>query len=223
MKGPPLSGSESVFTQNYWGTALGIGDNNCYDYAVGSYKRHRDQKTTPGNRAGLSNLSNTGMSCPNLKKRVMADNPKKIYPVDGDMKCKKSFYKIMMFMAPGSSSNFFSQKDFHFYKQHGLVQHKVKKGDTYQSIAAFFKIPESRVRRAGKLIVGNKIIIRTNVFSHKRGWATEPLLTDAKGKVIKDPRTAKRNYDGLNYSSYCGSFCVKNRGIKVGRVNTKIF
>lgn len=217
MKGPPLSGSEPIFTNNFWGTQLGIGDNNCYDYAVNDYRRYRSQKSSPGNKAGLSNLTNTNLTCPVLKKRVIADNPKRIYQADGDAKCRKQYFKIMMFMAPGKSNNFFSNKDFHFYKQHGIVQYKVKAGDTYKSIAAFFKIPETTVRRAGALVAGKKIVIRANVFSHKQGWATAPLLVDAKGKIIKDPRQASRNYPGLDYSSYCGSFCVKNRGIKVGK------
>jgi hypothetical protein len=103
--------------------------------------------------------------------------------------------------------------DFHFYKQHGSVKYKVKKADTVQSIAKFFQIPMTRLPK--KLPeTGSYIRFRANVFSHKLGWATGPLLTDASGKVIKDPRTANRKY-GFNYSKYCCSFCVKNKGIDV--------
>lgn len=35
MKELPLSGSEKKFTNKRWGTATGIGNNNCYAYAVG--------------------------------------------------------------------------------------------------------------------------------------------------------------------------------------------
>ncbi len=54
------------------------------------------------------------------------------------------------------------------------------------------------------------------------GWATGPLLTDAKGKAITDPRKASRDYPGLNYEKYCSSFCVKDTGIKVGQTHPKV-
>jgi hypothetical protein len=40
--------------------------------------------------------------------------------------------------------------------------------------------------------------------------------------MIKDPRTSSRDYSTLNYKLYCGSFCVKNRGIKVGKTHPKV-
>jgi len=132
-------------------------------------------------------------------------------------KCKKGYYKIMMFVSSGRPKSYIRQGDFHFYKQHGVVEYKIKLGDTIKSVAAFFKIPEYRIKKAGKFTVGNQLVFNANVFSHKRGWATGPLLGDANGKVIKDPRTASRKYKELNYDKYCSSFCVKDRGIKVGK------
>ena len=90
------------------------------------------------------------------------------------------------------------------------------------SIAKFFKIPESRIKKCGPMKVGKRIVFKANVFSHKRGWATGPLLTDAVGKSITDPRKASRSYPGLSYDRYCSSFCVKNRGIKVGKTHPKV-
>jgi len=89
-------------------------------------------------------------------------------------------------------------------------------------VAKFFNVPESRIKRAGTFKLGKRIVFRANVFSHKRGWATGPLLTDAKGKAIIDPRKASRDYPGLNYEKYCSSFCVKNTGIKVGKTHPKV-
>ena len=118
----------------------------------------------------------------------------------------------MMFVAPKNIYNN-STGDFHFYKQHGRVKYTVKKGDTPTKIARFFKI--SLLQVPSKLPVPGKTInIRANVWSHKLGWATGPLLYDAAGKVIKDPRKANRNY-GYKYSKFCCSFCVKNKGIEV--------
>jgi hypothetical protein len=222
MKDLPLSGSESKFTNRRWGSQKGIGNNNCYAYAVGDYEAYRWQKSIPGDRSGLSNGNHSYTHCTGLPKRVVSDNPKIVYKTRANEKCKKGYYKVMMFVSPGRPSNYIRQGDFHFYKQHGVVEYKIKPGDTVASTAKFFKVPESRVKRAGPFRVGKRIVFKANVFSHKRGWATGPLLTDAKGNAIKDPRKASRNYPGLNYETYCSSFCVKNRGIKVGKTHPKV-
>ena len=78
------------------------------------------------------------------------------------------------------------------------------------------------IQKAGSFKVGKRIVFRANVFSHKRGWATGPLLKDARGNMIKDPRTSSRDYSTLNYDKYCSSFCVKDSGIKVGKGYPKI-
>lgn len=222
MAPPPLSGSEKRFTNRYWGTSTGINNNNCYAYAVGDYEAYRFQKSIPGDRSGLSNRNHNYTHCRGLPNRVVSDNPKKVYVAKGNEKCKKGYYKVMMFVSPGRPTNYIRQGDFHFYKQHGVVEYKVKEGDTIKSIANFFKVPESRIKKAGKVEKGKRLIFKANVFSHKRGWATGPLLTDAKGKAIFDPRKAARDYPGLDYSKYCSSFCVRDRGIKVGKTHPKV-
>ena len=221
-KGLPLSGSERKFTNRRWGTATGIGNNNCYAYAVGDYEAYRWQKSIPGDRSGLSNRNHNYTHCTGLPNRVLSDNPGKIYRVKANEKCKKGYYKVMMFVCPGRPTNYIRQGDFHFYVQHGVVEYRVKPGDTQESVAKFFKVPLSRVKRAGKFAPNKRIVFRANVFSHKRGWATGPLLVDASGKAIKDPRKADRNYPGLNYERYCSSFCVKDKGIKVGKTHPKV-
>lgn len=218
----PLSGSERKFTNMRWGTSTGINNNNCYAYAVGDYEAYRWQKSIPGDRSGLSNRGHSYTHCKGLPKRVISDNPKKVYLAKANEKCKKGYYKVMMFVSPGRPTNYIRQGDFHFYVQHGVVEYRIKPRDTIKLVAKFFKVPESRVKNAGKFQVGKRIIFKANIFSHKRGWATGPLLTDAKGKVIHDPRNASRNYPGLNYEKYCSSFCVKDRGIKVGKTHPKV-
>jgi hypothetical protein len=218
----PLSGSERKFTNKRWGTATGIGNNNCYAYAVGDYEAYRWQKSIPGDRSGLSNKPNDYTTCTGLPKAVLSDNPGKIYQVKPNEKCKRGYYKVMMFVCPGRPTNYIRQGDFHFYVQHGVIEYRIKPGDTQESVAKFFKIPLSRVKRAGTFAPNKRIVIKANVFSHKRGWATGPLLVDAKGKAIKDPRKASRNYPGLNYETYCSSFCVKDKGIKVGKTHPKV-
>jgi len=221
--GLPLSGSESPYTWSPWGSSL-IHRVNCYAYAFGAREKFRS-RSVPGNHQGLPPFFSDFKTCKGLDKRVIGDNPGKVYLSKANERCRKGFYKVMMFVAPKNDYGD-PHGDFHFYKQHGFVYLKIRKGDTYESIARFFRIPVSRVRLAptrgengtfrhvSKLQVGKTIKIRANCFSHKQGWATGPLLYDASGKVIKDPRRANRNY-GYKYTRYCSSFCVKNRGIKL--------
>lgn len=230
VRGPkplPVSGSEQPYNWAPWGKSL-IHNVNCYAYALGSRVKYHN-KSVPGNHAGLPPFFSNFKTCRGLAKRVVADNPKKVYRARACEKCRKGFYKIMMFVAP-KNDYMDPTGDFHFYKQHSIVHYTVKKGDTYESIAAFFRVPVSRVQQArvrvddnkfqkprvlrSRPLAGKTIAFRANCFSHKQGWATGPLLYDADGKMIRDPRRANRNY-GYKYTRYCSSFCVKNKGVDV--------
>lgn len=216
-KKPPTSGSEPVFSKKYWDTKKTIGNNNCYAYAVNDKQGFRIHKSIPGDRSGLSKGHHTYTHCGGLAKRVISDNPKKVYKTSACEKCKPGFYKIMMFVAPTNTfSNMYG--DFHFYKQHSKVSYKVKPGETRASIAKFFKVPVSRI---GSIKPGKVITFPANIWSHKRGWATGALLKDASGKSIQNPLTADRKYSH-NYSKYCSSFCVKNKGVKVGKTKADV-
>ena len=138
-------------------------------------------------------------------------------------KCKPDYYKVMLFIASCKKNNYMCHGDFHFYKQHSKAEYKVKAGDTHESIARFFKVPVGRVKRAAiTLKPGRVVVFKAEFFSHKRGWATGPLVVGAKGKLIRDPRKISRDYPGLKYDKYCSSFCVKNKGIKVGHTHPKV-
>ena len=204
MKQPPTSGYEHKFRREPW-SSKGRRSNNCYAYAVHDYEDYRPYKSVPNNTSSTV--------CKTLTKGVLKDNPGKVYKARSGEKCRKNHYKIMMVADAG--------RDFHFYKQHSIVNHEVKEGETYTSISKMWGVPWGRVRRAGVLRPGRKLKFKGNYFSHKRGWATGPLLLDACGKIIKDPRKACRNYQILNYTKYCGSFCVKNKGMNVGNTNSK--
>ena len=205
----PLSGSEPLFKYEPWGTK-GKRSNNCYAYAVGSYEHHRPYKSVPGDRAGKERF-NTYTKCGTIRNDVISDNPGKVYKCKSKDKCDPGYYKVMMVVAPNYG-------DFHFYKQHNEIEYTVRPGDTCGTNSRDFGVPSSRLYNNGHLKPGQKVRFKANVFSHKRGWATGPLLRDAKDKPIIDPRKASRNYGNLNYSKYCGSVCVKDRGIKVGQV-----
>lgn len=48
------------------------------------------------------------------------------------------------------------------------------------------------------------------LWSHKTGWAGGPLIVDASGKTITDPRKADRNYTpGFHYTKFCSAYIVK--------------
>ena len=216
MRKLPLSGYEIPFNVQPWKT-VGLRSNNCYAYAVNDFDMFRIQKSTPGDRTNKNNKNLPAYyTAAGLRKRMILDNPGKIYNAPATCKCKPNFYKIMMFIAP-SKINYHSFGDFHFYKQHAIVHYKVKKGDTYMSIAKFFAIPVARVKAAGVLMIGKTITFKANCFSHKQGYGTGPLLGDSKGNPIRDPRYAAKDYGFLNYTKYGGSMCVKNKGIKVGK------
>jgi LysM repeat protein len=216
-KAPPTNGYEIIYDDQPW-LSLGKNSNNCYAYAVNDFDFFRIQKSTPGDTTGKNNNHLPPYYTPaGLRKRILMDNPKKVYSAGACEKCKPKFYKMMMFIARRGKTKY-TFDDFHFYKQHSEVRYRVQPGDTLTKIARFFAVPVSRVSAAaaGRLVPGTKIQFKADCFSHKQGYGGGPLLVDAKGKPIRDARCADKNYGYLNYSTYGGSFCVKNRGIKVG-------
>ena len=213
------SGYEVTFNHDPWDKHVNINNNNCYAYAVNDKRGFRIHKSIPGDRSGLSALPHTYTHCRDLTRRVISDNPDKVYKTTANKKCKKGYYKIMMFVAP---NNVFGDPhgDFHFYKQHKCIEYKVKPGETAMSISKFFKIPVKEIIKTGPIRVGRSIKFKANIWSHKRGWATGALLKDASGKAILNPLTADRKYTH-DYSKYCSSMCVKNKGVKVGLSKSK--
>lgn len=213
----PTSGSEIPFSLQPW-VSLGRTANNCYAYAVNDFDFYRPQKSAPGDSMRLKN----NRRLPNfetvkgLQRRMLLDNPRKIYKTTACKKCRPNFYKIMMFAAiQGREFG-----DFHYYKQHSEANYYVRPGDTVRKLAKFFDVPVERIQKAAggkQLVPGKTIRFKANFWSHKRGWGTGPLLKDARGNPIRDPRKANKNYPGLNYSTYGGAFCVKDKGIHVGK------
>ena len=215
----PLSGSEPAFVHRPW-TKFKVA-NNCYAYAFHDLRSWRPQKSVPGDRSRRLNSDYT--TCRGLARTIVRDNPKKVYIARAAERCKQGYYKAMVVVAPTNRAGG-RGGDFHFYKQHGVIKYKLKKGDTPQSLSKFFGVGLPTIKKAWGLRprIGKIIMFRCNLFSHKMGWATGPLLVDSRGRVIKDPRKASRKY-GLNYSKYCRSFCVRNgrragKGAKVGVV-----
>jgi hypothetical protein len=61
----------------------------------------------------------------------------------------------------------------------------------------------------GKLKPGRVMTIPVRLWAHKQGFGGGPVIVDASGKTIRDPRRADRNYGSLNYSRFCSAYAVK--------------
>lgn len=250
-KGLPQSGYEPIFDPRDY-SIIGF---NCYDYAIGyndknNKKKPHSQKSSPGERAGLSNKLNV-TKCSDLSKGILKDNPKTVKSCkDPNKACGKGTFKIMSFVSPGVRGN---TADFHFYRQVKSARYKIMPGDTVTGLARYFRVSPDVIRSACKnlktptnavngninsntnlsnralaankkrannktsiLTPGKIIEFKCNLWAHKQGWGTRPILVDADGKTIYDPRKANRNYGSLNYSQLCGVYCVSSRNAKSG-------
>jgi hypothetical protein len=68
-----------------------------------------------------------------------------------------------------------------------------------------------------KLTPGKVIDFPVKLWSHKTGWAGGPLIVDASGKTITDPRRADRNYKpGFHYTKFCSAYGVRRGFAKTG-------
>lgn len=202
----PSSGSEETYTNKVYGSNKGRKNNNCYAWAIGHYRNSGGVKLQPGDLAKLSgNLSLK--SCKDLKKRALADSKapgqKAMYVVKANAPCGKGYYKVMAFLD--------KQTDYHWYRQHKDIMYHVKAGNSLTSIANKMGVPPKKVLASNKRLNPDDVVYVKNadVWSHKQGFATGPLLEDACGKIIADPRKACRDYGPYNYKTFCGAYCVQ--------------
>jgi hypothetical protein len=212
-----LNGSEPIYTTKLWNTSKGKGNNNCYSYAMNNFSADRPRKAVPGDRSGY-NHDLDYKTCRKIKERLLQDNPDSIYPEKPENKCRPGFSKIMMVVGERDSMN--SYGDFHFYKHHKDIEYEVKPDDTIEKIAAFLQTtPDVVIEAAGgsPLKPGRIIIFKDfrtisgdTLWSHKLGWATGALLTDGCGKIITDPRQSCRKFSTIDYTKYCGTYCIRN-------------
>lgn len=61
----------------------------------------------------------------------------------------------------------------------------------------------------GTLKSGRVMTIPVRLWAHKQGFGAGPVIVDASGKTIANPKRADRNYGILNYSKFCSAYCVK--------------
>ena len=176
------------------------------------YRDDGGVKLQPGDLSRSWRRQNEDLStCAGLRGRALADMrgrgyAGKGYAVDADKTCKRGYYKIMGFIDPGT--------DHHWYRQHGdVLMRSSGRPTAVLNMAKNIGIGANKVL-AGTNAPGRGDLVLADdagLWSHKRGFATAPILRDACGKLIRDPRTACRNYGDLNYTEFCGAFCVQPR------------
>ena len=68
-----------------------------------------------------------------------------------------------------------------------------------------------------RLVPGKVIDFPVKLWSHKTGWAGGPLIVDASGHTISDPRKADRCYKpGFHYTQFCSAYGVRRGFAKTG-------
>jgi len=190
----------------------------------------RYNKTEPGSAIGKigTTFRTCGTGKNSMRARILYDNPRTVYALPrgkDSQPCKNGYYKVMSFVGTSTDGQMYG--DFHFYKQVGAVRYRTQKGDTPKSIAKFFRVKESVIKEAMKHSTaqrnavdgmyndrvseptGRILKFPVNLWAHKQGWGTRPMLVDASGKTIEDPRKANRKY-GVDYNILCGSYCVRS-------------
>lgn len=205
--------NRDTFSNLVYGTDHGTSSNNCYAWAIGHYKdTGNPHKLQPGE---LSGTSGGPLTCKNLERQAMADAKATGHVFTKasrvHQRCGNGQYKIMLFLDPDN--------DYHWYRQHRNVLYNVKTPMTAKELAKKFKVSVNDVHvpretRHGVVPKGLVLIRNAWTWSHKRGLSNEgPILVDAGGNVIFDPKKANRAYDGLNYTVHCGTYCRSKKPV----------
>ena len=202
-----------VFTQGERWTKY-KGANNCYAYAIGDFRKFRSMKSIPGWWKGIR-TNHPFTYCKGVKDLVLADGGKNIRVVHPNAQCQAGWHKVVLVTSP--------QGDFHWARLNKSVRYFVKSQDTLRGVAKFFGVQPTVIKQAllrkglKKLVPHRTIEFKASVWSHKRGWATPPLLTGSDGKPLKGLKAHKQMaYKGMNYKNFCNTFCVRTGSMRVG-------
>jgi len=72
------------------------------------------------------------------------------------------------------------------------------------------------------LVPGKIIEFPVNLWSHKQGWASGPLMIDASGRTIVDPRKSNRTWrPGFHYTKFCSAYGVRRGVAQTGNNKTR--
>ena len=224
----------TLFKWDPWGS-MGRHHDNCYDYAFGLNNIKAVNKNVPGNMAGNKAWGLTFTKCDGIAKRVLEDYKGLAYRCKPSDPCPPGYYKVMNFVAPnGGDFHWYRETNAVRYKTRpgdtvtglarffrvtpAVIRAAVAKGtrptsasngrisNTNRNLPVLNQMVHSG---SGAIRPGKVIQFPVRLWSHKQGFATGPVLVDASGKTITDPRRANRAYPGLNYSKFCSAYMVK--------------
>ena len=117
----PLSGSELKYEPSKWNNKNVVNNHNCYSYAMGKIVNELKDKAQPGYASGFNYLTDTNMTCKNLKKRLLKDNPAS-YSEKFEKRCLPGFYKVFLALDVGN--------DYHWWRQDSNKLWSHKPGST---------------------------------------------------------------------------------------------
>ena len=225
----------TLFKWDPWGS-MGRHHDNCYDYAFGLNNPRAINKNVPGNMARNKAWGLTFTKCDGIAKRVLEDYRGLAYRCNPSDPCPPGYYKVMNFVAPnGGDFHWYRETNGVRYKTRpgdtvtglarffrvtpAVIRAAVAKGTRPMSVSNG-RIANNANRNlpilkqmvhsgSGAIRPGKVIQFPVRLWSHKQGFATGPVLVDASGKTITDPRRANRAYPGLNYSKFCSAYMVK--------------
>jgi hypothetical protein len=191
--------SLDTYTDLVYGSPQGIRNNNCYAWAIGHFRDSGNNKLQPGDLSPSSSAESPMnlQSCGSLQRRAREDLGPDARTLGPKGACPEGWHAARAFLDPG--------KDYHWYRHHKDVLVRTNSRPT--SLANRLGLSRSAVTGSGSLLLARG----ANLYSHKRGLATGPLLEDSCGRLIKDPERACRDYGDLKYTKSCGGMCVRNK------------
>jgi hypothetical protein len=195
--------SLETYTDLVYGSPRGIGNNNCYAYAIGHYRDAGGTKLQPGDLSpGRRRTDLNLQDCESLRRRVAADLGPDARSLRPGESCGEGWHAAHAYLDPG--------KDYHWYRKHKDVLVRQPGGVRATSLARRLGVRRDQVEVPDPS-ASLALVRDAGLYSHKRGLATGPLLEDSCGKPIRDPDAACKDYASLNYTKSCGGFCIRDK------------
>ena len=199
---------------------------NCYVFAMapkvgfGGYNK-RLQKATPGYKCDYFKKQSINFtsknSCKKMQKRIICDNPEYVHKVREQNYKKKIIqdlpkrqHYMVVYLASGKTK---PNQDFHFIRRVYIQDviddweylRKKTKNKAKQQLFQMYDLYKKTGLNKYKYI-----------WAHQRGWQRGgPVIEDAGGDIIVNPKTLNFDYGDLFYDIYCGMFQVATRKASV--------
>lgn len=178
---------------------------NCYTFALapkmgkGGYYKNRMYKARVGDKCPeFKNVPFEFKNCSQIIKRILCDNPRFVQKVSPHSKWLNAnlgpdHHLMCAWLSPGKHT------DFHFARRLPIQE-------------VFNEWSEFSKRTPKKALIELVTKKPKYVWVHQRGWSnTGPIIYDAKGNLMLDPKKANMNYGSLDYSLFCGLYKVRTR------------